>query len=135
MGGQNVLAGKVEKVTGAVAVIAAPDGILYDLIDASGLVVGAPVKFSVRRDRIALSDAGTAVRNAAHGRIVNIEYQGTFVKVSLDAGRGEEFIVYVDDDEYLAAPKEVGQVVYATWKPELNHLLRGTNGSAGTPHE
>ncbi len=135
MGGQNVLAGKIEKVTGAVAVIAAPDGTRYDLIDASGLVAGAPVKFSVRRDRIALSDAATAARNAAHGKIVNIEYQGTFVKVSLDTGRGEEFIVYMDDDEYLAAPKEVGQVVYATWKPELNHFLRGTNDSAGTPHE
>lgn len=46
----------------------------------------------------------------------------------------KRFIVYVDDDEYLAAPK-VGQVVYATWKPELNHLLRGTNDWRSTPHE
>lgn len=135
MGGQNVLAGKVEKVNGNVAVVAGPDGTEYDLIDAPRLKSGDAVKFSVRRDRIDLSDTRSEARNAASGKVINVEYQGTFVKVSLDTGRREEFIVYMDDEDYFAAPKEVGQEVRATWQPALNHFLRGTNDSAGMPHE
>ncbi|MBO6900044.1 MAG: ABC transporter ATP-binding protein [Rhizobiaceae bacterium] len=135
MGGQNVLGGTVERVSDNTAIALSPDGTRYDLPDANDVKPGDKVRFSVRRDRISLADKAQDASNSAFGQVTNIEYQGTFVKVSLDTGQREEFIAYVDDEEYFAAPKEVGQKVYATWKPHLNHLLRGTNDSAGMPHE
>jgi len=134
MGGQNVLAGTVESVQGDRAVVVGRDGTPFDL-HAAGLAPGEPVAFSVRRDRIAVSDDATAARNRVSGRVVNVEYQGTFVKLALDTGLGEEFIAYLDDEAFYAAPKAVGQTVHASWGPSVNHLLRGTNNSTGNPFE
>ena len=88
----------------------------------------------MRRDRIRAADA-PAPRNGISGQVVNIEYQGTFVKVALDTGLREEFIIYMDDEEFFARPRAVGETVHAAWDPALNHYLPGTNNSAGTPHE
>ncbi|MDO5641992.1 MAG: ABC transporter ATP-binding protein [Paracoccus sp. (in: a-proteobacteria)] len=134
MGGQNVLSGTVESTAGDHAVIAAPDGTLHDVV-APDLTIGARASFSVRRDRIRLAEAPLAARNCCAGTVANIEYQGTFVKVSLDTGLPEEFIVYVNDDEYYAAPREVGQMLHAAWDASMNHWLEGANNSTGNPFE
>ena len=133
MGGQNVLSGTVASIEVDHAVAVAADGTPYDLRE-TGLTVGMPVWFSVRRDRIAVSEE-PAGRNCCSGSIVNVEYQGTFVKLALDTGTGEEFIIYQNDEAFYAAPKSVGQVVHASWDAAVNHLLRGTNNSTGNPFE
>jgi putative spermidine/putrescine transport system ATP-binding protein len=88
----------------------------------------------VRRDHIKLvDDAGS--RNRASGKVVNVEYQGTFVKVALDTGLREEFIVYLSEDAFYAAPRQVGDMASAAWDPRFNYFLAGTNNSTGNPHE
>lgn len=135
MGGQNVMAGTVESSDGSGgAVVAMPDGTRHDLSSATGATPGAPVRFSVRRDRISLVHS-PAPRNGISGRISNIEYQGSFVKVAIETGLREEFIVYVDDDTFYAEPRRVGETVHAAWAPGVNHHLKGTNNSAGMPDE
>ena len=135
MGGQNVMSGTVQREAGGQAVVVGRDGIAHDLPAAAGLAAGETANFSVRRDRIDIGGDAPAARNGISGRVVNIEYQGTFVKVSLDTGTGEEFIAYVDDDTFYAAPRDVGETVHASWPPQLNHWLKGRNDSTGTPYE
>jgi putative spermidine/putrescine transport system ATP-binding protein len=135
MGGQNVMAGTVESIgASGDAVVAMPDGRHHDLTSVDGITAGAPIRFSVRRDRIRLVNT-PADRNGISGQINNIEYQGSFVKVALETGLREEFIVYVDDDTFYREPRKVGEVVHAVWVPSVNHHLRGTNNSAGIPIE
>ncbi len=134
MGGQNVLAATVESADGTGAVVAGPGGIRYDLPGANDAKPGAEVRFSVRRDRVRIVD-GPADRNGISGTVINVEYQGTFVKVALETGQGEEFMLYMNDEAYFARPKEVGDTVHVAWEPEMNHFLRGTNNSTGRPHE
>jgi putative spermidine/putrescine transport system ATP-binding protein len=135
MGGQNVMGGIVESTgAGGCAVVAMPDGTRHDLPSADGSTVGAPIRFSVRRDRIRLVNA-PAPRNGISGQISNIEYQGSFVKVAIETGLREEFIVYMDDEAYFAEPRHVGEEVHAAWEPSVNHRLKGTNNSAGMPSD
>ena len=61
--------------------------------------------------------------------------QGTFVKVALDTGMREEFIIYMQDDAYFAHPIQVGETVHAEWDAARNHHLVGLNNSTGNPHE
>ncbi len=135
MGGQNVMSGTVEETGAMTTVVRAKDGTLHDLPAVAGAKAGEVVNFSVRRDRIRLADSKGEGRNAAEGTVTNIEFQGTFVKVALDTGSREEFIAYIDDEAYYAAPREVGQKVFATWSPGQNHVLVGKNNSTGNPFE
>ena len=135
MGGQNVISGKVESIDAKGATVRASDGTLHDVAGASGVTAGDRANFSVRRDHIRLVDDASGKRNSAHGKVVNVEYQGSFVKVALDAGSREEFIVYLDEDDFYAKPREVGETVSAAWDARLNHFLAGTNNSTGVPFE
>ncbi|MFZ1467987.1 MAG: ABC transporter ATP-binding protein [Paracoccaceae bacterium] len=135
MGGQNVLEARVTALSGAVGEATGPDGVVYDLHDTAGLDIDQSVRLSIRRDKIAMGTAARPGRNAASGTVLNTEYQGTFVKVSLKTGTDEEFIVYQDDAEFFANPSRVGQEVSVHWNDALNHVLRGQNTSTGSPLE
>ncbi|MDE3239050.1 MAG: ABC transporter ATP-binding protein [Paracoccaceae bacterium] len=135
MGGQNVLSGKIESLSSGAAVVMTPNGFRHDLKVGLGFSIGDLVNFVVRRDHIHLTDVADLRRNCATGRVINVEYQGTFVKLAIDTGSREEFIAYINDQAYFATPKAVGDVVNVKWGPALNHLLLGTNNSTGNPSE
>jgi putative spermidine/putrescine transport system ATP-binding protein len=135
MGGQNVLTGTADRLEPAATVVVTKEGVQYDLPSIPNVKLGDQVNFSVRRDHITLLDGSLEQRNSARGKVVNVEYQGTFVKVAIDTGSREEFIAYVDDDTFYASPRRVGDVVTAAWEPRFNHVLLGSNNSSGTPHE
>jgi len=134
MGGQNVLSGLVDGTGAGGTTVRTPDGMLHDLQVVPDAKVGAPVNFSVRRDHIRLVDEA-GQRNGTRGKVVNVEYQGTYVKVALDTGSRDEFIVYLDEDDFYSATRAVGDMINAAWEPRFNHLLVGTNNSTGNPHE
>jgi putative spermidine/putrescine transport system ATP-binding protein len=135
MGGQNVLTGKVTGVgEDDTATVENGRGFVYSVKTLGKVETGADLRFSVRRDRIRLSKA-TEGRNSLSGKVTNTEYQGTFVKVALDVGDSEEFIIYLDDDAYFAQPIDLGETVHAEWDAALNHQLVGLNNSTGNPHE
>lgn len=135
MGGQNVLTGRV---TGhdadGTATVESSGGVVYTVKTAGRVETGQELRFSVRRDRIRIERAASE-RNCFSGRVTNTEYQGTFVKVALDTGEREEFIIYMDEDAYFAQPIAVGETVHCAWDASLNHHLSGLNNSTGTPHE
>lgn len=135
MGGQNVLTGKVTGMDGGgIATVQGSGNSVFGVKIRESVEVGQDMRFSVRRDRIRLNGAAEG-RNSISGTVTNTEYQGTFVKIALDAGEREEFIIYLDDDAYFERPIDVGEVIHAEWDSSINHHLVGLNNSTGNPHE
>lgn len=135
MGGQNVVEARVTALHDETGEAAGPDETVYDLNEVDGLAVGQAVRLSVRRDKIALNEGPQRARNAMSGTVINTEYQGTFVKISLGTQSGNEFIVYQDDAAFFASPARVGAKVSVHWDGAMNHRLRGENTSTGVPLE
>ncbi|HRY27414.1 MAG TPA: ABC transporter ATP-binding protein [Geminicoccaceae bacterium] len=139
MGGQNVLSGTVTDTSGGVLVITDASGPTY-AASASGPMPGAgtAMSFVVRRDRIALTKGATAApgeRNAVNGRVIATEYQGTYVKVTLDVASREAFVANIADDIYFAEPLKVGDEVTARWATADVHILeRADTGAAIDPY-
>ena len=71
--------------------------------------------------------------NAVVGAVHAIEYQGTYVKVTIDVPGREQFVANVVDSKFFANPVDIGDPVVARWVPEDVHLLT-TSGQAGEPH-
>ena len=131
LGGQNVLSGRVQTVNGQHALMAAPEGlgiqIQVPLRPGIHVDAGDSIAVAVRRDDIELVRPGIAQPEGTASlasRVTAIEYQGYFVKVMLDAGSGEDFIVYVSERRFFDNPLGVGEVVLATWPVDVARLLR-----------
>ena len=92
---------------------------------------------AVRRDRIGLARRSAAAEGAVNtlaGRIVATEYQGSYVKITIDIG-SDLFVANVSDAAYFVDPVDVGDDVVATWKAEDVHVLSKVDtGSAGDPY-
>ena len=129
LGGQNIVAGKVDSVNGASVMMSAPQArdICVPVSGAVKLQHGASIEVAVRRDDIHLRRPGSRPPesgwNAFNSRVQAVEYQGTFVKVTLDPVNEAEFLAYVPEREFFADPFVIGDVVVATWAAERSLLL------------
>jgi putative spermidine/putrescine transport system ATP-binding protein len=130
MGGQNVVAARVEK--GGENVIAeGVEGGRYDFTARANVRPGDDVRFAVRRDKVRLVPGTTPGVNALPGKVVNVEYQGTYVKVELATAQNEEFVAYLPEADYFALPFAFGDEVVASWQARDVCMLVGTNNSSG----
>ncbi|MDQ0391108.1 ABC transporter ATP-binding protein [Labrys monachus] len=129
LGGQNVLSGKVEKVDGSRLLFAQPDrkSIEIPLPGGSDVGVGDRIDVAVRRDDIELRRPEAASPPAQGpglpGRVLAIEYQGSFVKVMLDTVPEADFVAYVPERTYFRDPFSIGDVVVASWAFDRARLL------------
>jgi putative spermidine/putrescine transport system ATP-binding protein len=131
MGGQNVLSGKLERVADGVATLRGDGGQEFRLrISGGARPAGQRLQFSVRRDhvRLAKAAAGTPPSfNAIAGIVRAVEYQGTFVKVTIrpDAAgeKDDAFVAYVEEGAYFAAPIGIADRVRAWWELDEMHAL------------
>jgi putative spermidine/putrescine transport system ATP-binding protein len=135
IGGHNVLEGTVQNRDGAWAVLAGAGAARFAV--PCPAAVGATVRFAVRADKIALERAqaelaavgGHAVvatgpgANRLSGRVQAIEYQGAFVRVTLDGGGPEPFTALIPDDVFFHAPLALGDPAAASWAPADAHVL------------
>jgi putative spermidine/putrescine transport system ATP-binding protein len=136
MGGQNVLTGTVfDRKDGRVR-LKASTGAIFE-VDASGAPESRQMSVAVRRDRIGLTrrDAPKSVEvNSIGGRVVATEYQGSYVKVTIDVG-DDLFVANVSDSAYFRDPVDVADDVVATWMVEDVHVLTKVDtGKAGDPY-
>ena len=138
MGGQNVLTGTVEAgSSGTIRLKSAAGAVFEAKAGATATASGSQMSVSVRRDRIALrrrrDDASSEV-NSIPGVVVTTEYQGSYVKVTLDVGGGI-FVANISDGAYFAEPVTMGDAVIASWKTEDVHVLTKVDtGLAGDPY-
>jgi putative spermidine/putrescine transport system ATP-binding protein len=145
IGGQNVLSGVVESNADGGVMLQAEGGARFALPTERGRPAsGARVYFAVRRDRITLARASdrtgpTEAPNTLRGTVHAIEYQGSYVKVTVDLANPEEFVANVPESAFFADPLEIGDAVLAGWVARDVHVLDGTTpapperGCAGTP--
>jgi putative spermidine/putrescine transport system ATP-binding protein len=144
MGGQNVLTGRLEAIEGALAILRGPIGQQFVLPWGSRPVPARePMAFAVRRDRVRLAKpAGAAAPlvNAVVGTVKAVEYQGTYVKVTLtlampqgSVNGADEFVVYIEEGRYFRDPVTVGEKVVGSWETDDVHVLAG-GPSAGPAH-
>ena len=131
MGGQNVLSGKLESVADGIARLRGDGGHAF-LLRIGGHVQpgGQRLSFSVRRDHVRLTKAaGSAVpvANAVTGMVKAVEYQGTYVKVTIRLDGSQEkddlFVAYVEEGDYFAAPAGIADRVCAEWNLDEMHAL------------
>lgn len=134
MGGQNVITGKVDSEKNGLTTIIDEAGNHFEA-KCDGLKAGDEAKIAVRRDRIMIGNQANGHRSALAGKVTDLEYQGTFVKVSIETTGRDEFIVHLTDDVFFDAPLENGQMVTAYWDSAQNFHLLGTNDSTGNPAE
>jgi putative spermidine/putrescine transport system ATP-binding protein len=129
MGGQNVLAGTVTGRPPGIVTMASGTKTIKVTAPASGTapVEGEQFEVAVRRDRVRLSRAPSeqvdAGLNAASGRVSAIEYQGTWLKISVEGAGSEGFVANVPDAEYFADPLTIGDPVIARWDADQLHYL------------
>ncbi len=128
MGGHNVLHGTVVDISDSIIALRDDNGQLFELpSEKLSTAKGEKVYFSVRRDYVELAKghASDSAKNQLNGTVYAIEYQGTYVKVTLEAAGHDEFVTYVGDNKYFAQPVDIGDAVTASWQTKDVHLLRG----------
>lgn len=122
IGGQNVLSGKIAKILPSSMLmqselrsssISLPVG-----VGKRDYARGDNINISIRRDRIKLGKQVPNVEakpNQLMGIIESCEYQGTYVKVTMHTEFGQEFVVYVADDVFIASEIGVDETVIASF--------------------
>jgi putative spermidine/putrescine transport system ATP-binding protein len=141
MGGQNVLTGTVENSKGKTVRLKAADGTFFEAPAGDVAVkAGAPLSFAIRRDRIKLkkqSGKKAAGVNEMAAKVRATEYQGSFVKVTLEAGE-EAFVANVSDSDYFKERVDRGDAVIASWAATDVHTLskvdQGKKGDFDSSH-
>ena len=138
MGGQNVLSGKFESLAGGAATLRGPNGKPFS-VPLSRPPEAPDVYFAVRRDHVRLVRGNKAETsaNSLAGRVRTVEYQGTYVKVTLTVAglesSGEDFVAYVEEGAYFRDPLLPGQEVVASWRLEEIHVLTGGASAGSAP--
>ena len=125
MGGWNVFNGQVEGTDNDSAVLADASGVKF-AIPKADLAKGSKVGFSIRRDLIHMTRGQDAAdkANMLAGTVHGIEYQGTWVKVTMvRKDNGEHVVANESEDEFFSNPVDFGDPVTAHWKSEDSHLL------------
>jgi len=140
MGAQNVLTGKVGKITNNTISLTGSQGEVFE-VPASDCAAeeGDAVSFSIRRDLVdvhaSTAAAGKAAPNTVTGMVEATEYQGSFVKVSIDLDGHDTFVANLSDGDYFDEPVKLGDRVTASWKKEMVHVLsRADTGEQVSPY-
>jgi putative spermidine/putrescine transport system ATP-binding protein len=136
MGGQNVLTGTVESSSGGVVRLKSADGATFEAKTGDQTAsVGSKMSVSARRDHVTLrrGDATSGINSIA-GIVTATEYQGSYVKVTIDTAGGI-FVANVSDRAYFAERVDTGDKVVASWSTDDVHVLSSVDtGAAGDPY-
>jgi putative spermidine/putrescine transport system ATP-binding protein len=135
MGGHNVLSGTVTAVAHGMVTLVSAGGERYAAcLPPQRVTVDDAVCCSIRRDRITVTKAPScgaampAEPNAVCGTVQAIEYQGAYVKVTIQRPEHEDCVAYVADSDFFTQHLDIGDRVVARWAAEDVHLLETEQG-------
>ncbi len=141
IGGQNVLSGIVASIADGHASVTIDSGAsLLVPLGGARLERARSLLASVRRDRIGLTKLAPGAApprnvNTIVGEVHAIEYQGTYVKVTIDLAVAEEFVANITDVAFFREPLEIGDRVAASWAAQDVRLLEGRPAADGRGKE
>jgi putative spermidine/putrescine transport system ATP-binding protein len=133
IGGHNILRCTVDAADGKGARLRGPQG-LSIVTDVSGLAPRAEVQVAIRCDRIRICRVAQRLRavgapdqagadTALLSRVAAIEYQGSVVKLRLEADGADELSVMLPDRTFFADPVVVGDSVTVGWDDADGHVV------------
>jgi putative spermidine/putrescine transport system ATP-binding protein len=135
MGGHNVFNGTVTAVAHGMATLVSASGERYAvLLPTQTITVDDAVCCSIRRDRIAVTKTPPcgatmpAEPNTICGTVHAIEYQGAYVKVTIQRPGHEDVVAHVADSDFFTQRLDIGDRVVARWTVEDVHLLETEQG-------
>jgi putative spermidine/putrescine transport system ATP-binding protein len=135
MGGHEVFCGRVAAAANGSATLVSDSGELYVVpMPPTETAEDTVVWFSIRRDRIELARtsehpaATPAQPNVVCGMVLGIEYQGSYVKVTIHRSAHEDLIAHLSDRAFIPMKLNVGDRVVARWSVEDVHLLHTERG-------
>jgi putative spermidine/putrescine transport system ATP-binding protein len=115
MGDHNVLSGTVMRTAGDAVTIGLKGGGVFA---ARGLrPEGAAADIAIRTDRVRIGEADEPTLGFT-GKVANIEYRGSSVKLSLAGPDIDDFTAIVGDTAFFARPVKIGDMVPVAWRPE-----------------
>ena len=125
IGGHNVFSGTVRESGAGGMVIEGPGSFKFNA-PAGEQSVGTVISYVVRADAIDLfpedQDPGDP-NGAVEARIVETEYAGAEVRVTLRSSDGQEFVALCKEADFFAHAWADGDTLRAVWKEESIHAI------------
>ncbi|MBT6275512.1 MAG: TOBE domain-containing protein, partial [Chromatiales bacterium] len=136
IGGHNIVIGRLspDDASADSFVLDTPHGRVAGPITRQFAARTGSASAAIRSDMIGISASLPDQQpsdNCLHGTVQTIEYHGSSVRLVLDVGLEEEFIVFLSEGAFYDAPAEIGANVAAMWQPQAVHLLEHYEG---VPH-
>ena len=130
IGGHNVLPCTVEAADGRGAWLRGPRGIPITTTS-TGLPVGSAVHVAVRNDRMRIASikeradgSGSAdCQNSLQSHVAGVEYQGSAVRLRLEADGIDELTVILPDGAFYSAAVRAGDAVSVSWDDADVHVV------------
>ena len=134
IGGHNVLRCTVDAADGRGAKLRGPQGVAI-ATSATGLAAQASVQVAIRSDRMRISRVAHRLRAVGAGddevgvaaamvsRVAAVEYQGSSVKLRLEADGVDELAVSLPDHAFYADALAVGDEVAVGWDDADAHVV------------
>jgi putative spermidine/putrescine transport system ATP-binding protein len=95
-------------------------------IGGHNVIAGGNGKVAVRADRVRLSKPGTVWDvNSISAEITDVEYQGTYVLVTLKGADGGDLVAQLSEPEFDRDPVVTGETVLFNWDMAAAHQLQG----------
>ena len=118
-------AGKIEQLGSPREVFNRPrTAFVARFMGSHNVITGPQGTVAVRADRLQLSPAGTVWDGQSISAVVtDVEYQGTYVQVTLKGGDGGDLVAQIAEAEFDRSPVEPGTPVLVGWDAETAHIL------------
>jgi putative spermidine/putrescine transport system ATP-binding protein len=135
IGGHNVMRCTVDAADGKGARLSGPQGLAITTT-ATGLAVTDSVQIAIRSDRmrvrrvahrlraVGAPDDEAGAEAALASRVAAVEYQGSSVKLRLEADGIDELTVALPDHAFYADAVAVGDIVAVSWDDADAHVVR-----------
>ena len=79
--------------------------------------------FAIRADRLHLSKSPAISGNTVETSVLNLEFLGSSVSVSLQDASRQEITATVPDDIFFKHPIEIGETQFVSWDEKDVHAL------------
>ena len=127
VGRNNILTGKVKKVSERVAFIETNSGTFEVELNEVELKKDSKATFVVSADLVDLSKEKLAKGNVVQCKLISEEFIGSMVTLFMESDNHQEFKVQMQEREFSNLELQSGSKVWLTWLSKNAHVLKENN--------